>query len=91
MIQKLLYYLGRIWYSLTPKVVEIKEVNFQYEGETYMFLLEDGTLLRFEDFDSEEECFTFTDGSKYYPLLEVRYSTKDGERAIWDTQAFMRR
>lgn len=91
MEEKLMYYLKRAWYFLFPKIVHVKEEDVWYEGELYMFLLEDNTLLQLEDFDCENECFRFSDGSRYYPLMEVLERDEDGNPIVWGIIAFMRR
>ena len=91
MLNKSLYYLKRTWYSLFPKFLNIVKEDFRYDGEEYLFQLEDGTLLQFEDFDCEEECFRFLDGSRYYPIMEVLERDEDGKPIVWGTVAFMRR
>ena len=91
MLNKSLYCLKRAWYSLFPKFLNIVKEDFWYDGEEYLFQLEDGTLLQFEDFDCEEECFRFLDGSRYYPIMEVLERDEDGKPIVWGAVAFMRR
>ena len=91
MLNKSLYYLKRALYSFFPKFLNIVKEDFWYEGEEYLFELEDGTLLQFEDFDCEEECFRFLDGSRYYPIMEVVEHDENGKPIVWEAVAFMRR
>lgn len=91
MLKKFLYYIKRFWYITCPKIIHIKKEDFWYEGEQYMFYLEDDTLLKFEDFDCEEECFRFSDGSRYYPIMQVIERDEAGYPIVWETVAFMRK
>ena len=91
MLNKSLYYLRRARYALFPKFLNIVKEDFWYEGEEYLFELEDGTLLQFEDFDCEEECFRFLDGSRYYPIMEVVERDENGKPIVWEAVAFIRR
>lgn len=91
MLEKIIYSLKRAWYFLFPKIVHIKAEDVWYEGELYMFLLEDNTLLQFEDFDCEEECFRFLDGSRYYPIMKPLEFDETGKPIVWGAVAFMRR
>ena len=76
MKQKLLNYLRRIWYFINPKFLNIEA--------------EDGTLLQFEDFDCEEECFRFSDGERYRPIMEPTKWDADGKPVEWTAVAFIR-
>ena len=91
MVEKFLYYLRRAWYFINPKFLHIAEENIWYDGEEYLFRLEDGTLLQFDDFDCEQECFRFLDGSRYYPIMEVVGRDADGTPRVWETVAFIRK
>jgi hypothetical protein len=90
MKQKLLNYLNRIWYFINPKFLNIEAEDVWFKGERYLFRLEDGTLLQFEDFDCEEECFRFSDGERYRPIMEPIKWDADGKPVEWTAVAFIR-
>lgn len=91
MVDKILCYLRRVWYRISPKLIHIEEEDYWYEGEHYMYLLSDDTLLKFEDFDAEQECFRYADGSRYYPIMEVKTRDAEGNPVVWETVAFVRK
>lgn len=91
MPNKIMQYLRRAWYFINPKFLNIEAENVWVNGDEYLFRLEDGTLLQFEDFDCEEECFRFADGERFYPIMEPTGWNEDGKPVEWTAVAFMRK
>ncbi|MBR5172496.1 MAG: hypothetical protein IKW14_03760 [Phascolarctobacterium sp.] len=91
MKEKIMRCLRKAWYYINPKFLHIDAEDVWVDGEQYMFRLEDGTLLQFEDFDCERECFRFADGEEFHPVMEPTRWDADGKPVEWIAVAFIRK